>query len=175
MELLRKARFYWTALSFPTDCARCGSGEAPRRTLLLLPHQAWFGPTPQLKVPVCRMCFLWLAGVEWISLLVLLAVSLAGLTYLSRWFVVGLIFAHHRFFHVSAPWMSSEWFATCVVMILFVCLFFPLADLRRKFLRATSELKIEVVAFHGDWVEIGSSDPIYFEEMVRVSPSAIAE
>src|ERR1039457_4277316 len=105
-----KDRFERSRISFPTICARCGRSNPLQTTQLTLPYRAWWRSNPVIKVPVCTRCAINLGIQSWVSLLLMLATSLATTFYLPKLGILLLIHAQQRAFGSAPNWAYSDWF-----------------------------------------------------------------
>lgn len=165
---MHKDRFERCRISFPAICTRCGMSGPLRTTQLTLPYRAWWRSNPVIKVPVCTMCAVSLGIEAWASLLLMLGASSAITFYLPRWGILLLIHTQQRIFRSVSDWVYSQLFVevvVCSVLLMAMSLF---GNLRDRFLRR-NHMKLRVTDYGNDWVELSSSDDLYFGELAKQS------
>lgn len=134
----------------------------------MLPYRAWWRTNPVIKAPVCTKCAISLGLQSWASLLLMLGAALAATFYLPKWGILLLVYAQLRFVGSASDWVYSGWFVevlVCSVLLVAMSLF---GSLRDRFLRR-DHLKLKVTDYGNDWVELSSSDDLYFGDLAKQS------
>ncbi len=165
---MHKERFERYGLAFPTTSVRCGVENTTRQVQLVLPYRAWWRANPVIKSPVCTRCFVVLWAEDWITLILMLAASLATTRYLSPWLVALMIRTYRSLLKAVPDWFASQWFATAVVCTVLISASWLFGHFRDRFLRR-QHLKVRITDYSNDWVEIESDDDMYFVDLARHS------
>ena len=163
-----KVRLEHSRICFPSTCARCGRLNPSRATRLTLPYRAWWRSNPVITAPACTTCAVNLGLQEWTSFLLMLGAAFAATFYLLKWGILVLIYAQQRFFRSASDWVYSGWFVEVVACIVLLSAASLLGSLRDRFLRR-DHLKLKITDHGTDWVELSSSDNVYFGELVNQS------
>lgn len=163
-ELMHKERFERYSPVFPARCVRCGVENPTRQFQLVLPYRAWWRANPVIKSPTCTKCFLVLRSEDWLTLILMLAASLATTRYLSPCLVVLIIRADRRLFKTVPHWLVSQGFSTALVCTVLISASWLFGSYRDRVLRR-QRLKITLTDYSTDWVEIESNDDSYFSDL----------
>ena len=163
-----KERFDRYSLVFSLTCVRCGVENPTRQVQLVLPYRAWWRANPVIKSPACTRCFVVLRAEDWITLILMLAASLATTRYLSPWLLVLVIRTHRSLFNAVPDWVASQWFVTAVVCTVLISASWLFGHYRDRFLRR-QHLKVRITDYSNDWVEMESDDHSYSADLARHS------
>lgn len=165
---MHKERFERNGLIFTSTCVRCGVANQTQQVQLVLPYRAWWRANPVIKSPACTRCLVILSAEDWITLVFMLAASLATTRYLPPRLVV-LMMRIHRSLYMPVPaWLVSQWFAIGVVFTVLISASWLFGHYRDSFLRR-QHLKVRIIDYTNDWVEIESDDDSYFADLARRS------
>ena len=163
-----KDRFERGKIIFPAVCIRCEKPAPLRMIRLTLPYRAWWRSNPVIKAPICTGCAISLETQGWTSLLLALGALFATSIYLSKWAMLLLISSQQVFFHSVSDWVFSDWFPQTLAGTVVVLVSTLLGSLRDRFLRR-NHLKLKVTDYGNDWIELSSTDDLYFGELARQS------